>query len=96
MTKTAGSQPAVKTREFRQLLQQALAAESTGIETRSASSSTGLGGPGDPTNLQSVLESVIGTGATPATANPTALQQYQKELLQALRQFAVQKKQGPL
>ena len=89
--------------QFQQLLQQALSLESSGIGslgsitgTGSAANSLltgGTGGLGGLTNLGN-LDSILGNGTTATGQTSTALQQYQKELSQALQQLAAQKKQG--
>jgi hypothetical protein len=93
---------AAKTKQFQQLLQQALAVESSGIGSLGSSTtggtsgadllSNGLGGLSNLTNLGSVLDG-SGIGAA-ATTSANSLQQYQNELLQALQQLKAQKKQG--
>lgn len=101
---TASGAPSLspaKAKEFQQLLQQSLATQSNGLGIGSPSGSGGLpsgnlSGLGGLSNLESILGTTAGSGGTLGATNNNALQQYQKQLIQALQQLAAQKKQGSM
>lgn len=92
----AGGVSPSKAKEFQQLLEQTLAAQTNGLGIGSSSSPGSLlsGGVGSLPNLESILGANSGAGGTPGVANNQALQQYQQQLLQALQQLAAQKNRG--
>lgn len=96
---TSGAASAAKKAQFRQLLQQALSAETSGLASTSGSGSSSpltgdLSGLGSLSNLESILGGATGSTSGVSGSNASALQQYQKELVQALQQLAAQRKQN--